>query len=233
MAVPANSSSQTSALTLSRYDLSGSLQQSYPTTFSAVGNYSGSVISTPDGTQLVMGATSGLALVNNNGTVAAQLPVPGATYCTVTRWWSPAVALASCVGNGSEPQLYQVPISGAKVTTLTGPPVPPDNGDLNAWQVGNSVYVQSAGACGVIYLSKLTPAGTTSRVQVPQVDPSSSVSVIGASGSRIALQANVACGSGISVLWYDPAQNTSTVVLGPPINGGGVISVLAYPAPLG
>jgi TolB protein len=28
---------------------------------------------------------------------------------------------------------------------------------------------------------------------------------------------------------YDPAANTSTVLLGPPLNGGGVIAALPYP----
>jgi TolB protein len=41
----------------------------------------------------------------------------------------------------------------------------------------------------------------------------------------------MACGSGVSVLWFDPAANTSTVVLGPPLNGGGVIDALMYPDP--
>ena len=36
------------------------------------------------------------------------------------------------------------------------------------------------------------------------------------------------CGTGQSLFDYDPAAGTSTVLLGPPVNGGGVISALPY-----
>jgi len=32
-------------------------------------------------------------------------------------------------------------------------------------------------------------------------------------------------------MWFNPGQNSTTVVLGPPVNGGGVIAALAYPGP--
>ena len=43
------------------------------------------------------------------------------------------------------------------------------------------------------------------------------------------LQATVSCGTGQSLLDYDPAAGTSTVLLGPPVNGGGVIGGLPHP----
>jgi hypothetical protein len=40
----------------------------------------------------------------------------------------------------------------------------------------------------------------------------------------------VGCGGGMSLVAYDPAANTSTVLLGPPVTrGGGVESVDLYP----
>ena len=36
-------------------------------------------------------------------------------------------------------------------------------------------------------------------------------------------------GTGQSLLEYNPAAGTSTVLLGPPVNGGGVIDVVSYP----
>jgi len=39
----------------------------------------------------------------------------------------------------------------------------------------------------------------------------------------------VGCGGGLSVLWFDPVANTSTVVLGPPLMTGGVETALSYP----
>jgi hypothetical protein len=53
--------------------------------------------------------------------------------------------------------------------------------------------------------------------------------VIGANGGHLRLQATVVCGSGRSLLDYDPAANTSTVLLGPPLSGGGVVAVVPYP----
>lgn len=234
LAVLATSSTATTPTitTLQRYSMNGSLQQAYPTSFGQVGAFDGSVLSSPDGTQLVMGAAKGLALVRNDGSLVSQLPVAGATNCTVTRWWSTGVALASCYASASSPQLYEVPISGAAVTTLTGPPVAPDYGDLNAWEVGNKVYLQNAGACGSLFLGELQSNGTSSEVTVPDVDSGSSVVVIGTDGSRLALQATVGCGSGISAMWFNPTENTTSVVLGPPVNGGGVIAALVYPSPL-
>ncbi len=232
LAVLAISSTATTPTTLQRYSMNGSLQQAYPTNFSQVGAFDGSVLSSPDGTQLVMGAAKGLAVVGNDGTLVSQLPVAGATNCTVTRWWATGVALASCSTTNSSSQLYEVPISGAAVTTLTAPPVPPDYGDLNAWEVGKKVYLQSAGACGSLFLGELQPNGTSAEVTVPDVDPGSSVVVVGTDGSRLAVQATVGCGSGISAMWFNPTENTTSVVLGPPVNGGGVITALVYPSPL-
>src|ERR1019366_6126831 len=108
------------------------------------------------GTEIVVGATGGLPVVRNDGTVATQLPVVGITSCTPIRWWAVGVVLASCVLTDGSDRLWEVPMSGA-ATTLTGPPVPPDTGDLNAWQVGTDVYLQDAGGCGSAYLAKLEP----------------------------------------------------------------------------
>jgi len=233
LAVLATSSTPTAptATTLQRFAMNGSLQQAYPTDFSQIGTFDGSVVPSPDGTQLVMGAAKGLALVGNDGAVVSQLPVAGATSCAVTRWWATGVALASCLTTGSSSQLFAVPISGAAVTTLTAPPVAPDLGDLDAWTVGNNVFLQSAGACGSLFLGELQPNGTSGSVTVPGVDSGSSVVVVGTDGVRLALWATVACGSGISAMWFNPGQNSTTVVLGPPVNGGGVIAALTYPGP--
>jgi len=90
-------------------------------------------------------------------------------------------------------------------------------------------FVQALGACGVIYLAKLNPDGTTSKITVPDAEGSVGVAGVGADGNHLNLQARVSCGPGQSLLDYDPATNTSTVLVGPPINGGGVANVVAYP----
>jgi TolB protein len=43
------------------------------------------------------------------------------------------------------------------------------------------------------------------------------------------VRGQVGCGGTTSLVRYDPAANTSTVLLGPPINGGGVSHAMLYP----
>ncbi len=50
-------------------------------------------------------------------------------------------------------------------------------------------------------------------------------------GGHLQLQATLSCGSGESLVDYDPAADTTTVLLGGDVNGGGVVDVVSYPAP--
>jgi TolB protein len=99
---------------------------------------------------------------------------------------------------------------------------------VNAWNLPAGTFVQALGPCGVIYLAKLTDDGTTTPVSVPQVNDAKSIEVIGVDGNALDLQAQAACGGGQSLLRFDPAADTTTVLLGPPVNGGGVIDVVPY-----
>jgi TolB protein len=64
-------------------------------------------------------------------------------------------------------------------------------------------------------------------VSVPDVR-SQSVVVVGVNGGDLHLQAKAGCGPGQSLLDYNPVAGTTTVLLGPPVNGGGVIKALSY-----
>ena len=64
---------------------------------------------------------------------------------------------------------------------------------------------------------------------VPDVDSRSSIRVIGPHGGHLVVQGRASCGGGQALFDFDPAANTSTVLLGPPLNGGGVIAALPYP----
>jgi hypothetical protein len=66
----------------------------------------------------------------------------------------------------------------------------------------------------------------TMRVKVPGL--SDSMAVAGVTGDELLLFAKVGCGGTTSLLTYDPAANTSTVLLGPPVNGGDVTDALLY-----
>jgi Tol biopolymer transport system component len=210
---------------LERVDLAGNHQLTYP-----VGQGFGGYLSAPDGTQLVVSTGSGLAMMGNDGSTGKALPVAGQTDCSPTRWWDSGSTIAVARCGSSQSQLWLVPIDGRTPTALTAPTngKGPDYGDRNAWQLPAGTYVQATGACGVIYLARLNADGTTSQVSVPGLQ-SRSVVVIGANGGHLDLQARAGCGPGQSLLDYDPAAGTSTVLLGPSINGGGVVDAVPYP----
>jgi len=218
-----------SSTTLVRTSWTGAVQLSYPTTYPGLGSLTTFFLSMLDGTQLVVGTSAGMALIDNNGTFVRAIG-PAGRACTPTRWWDPADFVASCqpptTGASAESSLWLVPVSGGPATQLTNP-VAPDYGDSNGWQVGSNVYVQASGACGTEFLALRDPDGTTSKVNVPGA--TDSVEVIGAHQSQLSLLAQMACGSGESLFWFDPATETETPLLGPQVNGGGVLAALPYP----
>jgi hypothetical protein len=222
---------------LERVNLAGHQELIYP-----VGqDYKGGALPTPDGAQVVLGSSKGLALMGEDGTPGKVLPVPGKlTACSPIRWWTATVVLARCtdaVRFSSTGQLWQVPVDGTAPTALTAvnsaqgddPGFRGDYGDTNAWQLPSGTFLQSIGACGTMFLSRLTPDGHTARVNVPGV--SSSVIVNGVSGDKLVLVAKAGCGPGTSLLTYDPAANTYTTLLGPTVNGGSVAEAIVYPGP--
>ncbi|MBV8292427.1 MAG: hypothetical protein JOY55_11560 [Mycobacterium sp.] len=220
--------------TLDRVDLAGNHQLTYPT--NKLGSpFNGNFLSTPDGMRLALGTSAGLALMGNDGTPGPTLPIPDQTNCSPLRWWdetSAATVLASCDAPGFTSRLWLVPVDGSPATALTAVndgKTGPDLRDANARQLPAGTFVQAAGACGYQYLAKLNADGTTSPVSVPSVESGRSVIVAGISGADLDLQATAACGGGQSLVDYNPGTNTSTVLLGPPLNGGGVIKAVPFP----
>jgi hypothetical protein len=212
---------------LKRVDLAGHPELTYPVPPEFQGDY----LSTPNGTQLVLGMASGLAWIGNDGTGGNELPIAGEKQCVPTRWWAAGSdVLARCADNGLS-RLWLIPTNGNPPEALTAPlhGQGPDYGDIDAWETHVGHFVQAAGACGSEYLAKLDD-GTTTRVSVPDVDPHSSVRVIGATEYHLALQGRASCGGGRALLDYDVMDGKSTVLLGPPLNGGGVIDAVLYPS---
>jgi hypothetical protein len=231
--------------TLKRIDLAGNEQMSYPTEqLGGAGQFSGRYLESPDGTQLVLGTANlgnelvprsdnSLVVMGNDGNIVQTLPSPmPKAECWPVRWWTPTVILAHCMSSGS--QLWEVPLDGRTPTALTAvnsgqgddPGFGNDLGDGIAWELPSGTFLQSAGACGTAFLSRLTPDGHTMRVNVPGM--SQSVFVTGATGDKLVLQGHMDCGGGTSLVTYDPAANTSNVLLGPPVNGGGVTGAIIY-----
>jgi hypothetical protein len=220
--------------TLDRVDVAGNHQLTYPT--DKLGSpFNGNFRSTPDGMRLILGTSAGLALTGNDGTPEPTLPIPGQTNCSPLHWWdenSLATVLATCDAPGFTSRLWLVPIDWSPATALTAVndgQKGPDLRDASAWQLPAGTFVQAEGACGYQYLAKLNADGTTSAVSVPDVESGRSVIVAGVNGSDLDLLATAACGSGQSLVDYNPGTNTSTVLLGPPLNGGGVIKAIPFP----
>jgi hypothetical protein len=232
--------------TLKRLDLAGNLQFTYPTDqLGGAGKFGGDYLESPDGTQLVLSTanpgdrqaparSNSLVVMGNDGVVVRELPspMPGG-QCDPVRWWTPTVILAHCRAD-SGGQLWQVPLDGEAPTALTAvnsgqendPGFGGDLGDGDAWQLPSGTFLQSAGACGTIFLSRLTPDKHTTRVTPPGLN--SSVLVIGATADRLLLVGKVGCGGTTSLVSYDPATNTDTVLVGPPVTDGSVLQAMLY-----
>jgi hypothetical protein len=219
--------------TLDRVDLAGKHELTYPTD-KLDSPFSGSYLSTPDGTRLVLGTSAGLTLMGNDGTPGPKLVIPGQTNCRPVRWWDEkagATVLATCDAPGFASRLWLAPVDGSPPTALTAVndgQKGPDLHDGSAWQLPSGTFVQAAGACGYQYLAKLNADGTTSPVSVPGVESGRSVIVAGVNGTDLDLAATAACGGGQALFDYNPGTNTSTVLLGPPLNGGGVIKAVPF-----
>jgi TolB protein len=220
---------------LVRFSLTGTFELSYPTSFPGGGGpWGGSAVYSPDGTELALGLMSGIELVSNDGQALRYLPVnPSVESCTVRRWWTASELLVGCAPGGSSTlQLWLVPTSGATPTALTAsPPASGDLGDLDAWRIPSGTYVQDAGACGYAYVAKLQPSGLTAWVSVPGVPGGDSTIVLGTHDDRIAIDAKPACSVGASLLWYAPATNSVTPILGGPVNGGTAESAVLFGQP--
>jgi TolB protein len=234
--------------TLIRTDLAGRRQLVYPTTdLGGAGQFSGDYLAFPDGTQLVLGTANlgneivprtdnSLIVMNNDGTIVRTLPAPmPKAYCAPAKWWTPTTILAHCTAEGSAAeQLWTVPIDGGSAAPLTAvnthddaPGFEGNYGNWTAYETTSGTYLPTAGACGTAFVSRLTADGHTERVDI--AGAGDSVSLVGAIGDDLAVVTQIGCGGGESLLAYDPATNTSNVLLGPPAIGGGVDEVLPYP----
>jgi TolB protein len=235
--------------TLKRVDRNGNPQFTYPTDdLGGAGQFSGNYAESPDGTQLVLATANlgnqlvprtdnSLVVMGNDGKVIRRLSTPmPKSMCGPVKWWTTGTLLVHCtVERSSANQLWEVPLDGGAPTPLTAlnsgqeddPGFGGDIGDGDAWKLPSGIFLQSAGACGTVFLSRLTADGHTTRVKIPGV--SDDVFVTGAANGRLVVRGQVGCSGTTSLVSYDPAADTSTVLLGPPINGGGVSQAMLYP----
>jgi hypothetical protein len=204
---------------LARYSLSGALTQ-------PLGNSTdGQVLYEPSGAGFLTGASYGLRLASNGGALIRKLPVPGTSSgtCNPIRWWNSGTVLAACPPPGTAaPQLWLVPVNGARPTALTPPRSfsSGDLGDVDAWQLASGLYVQAAGPCAVLQIFKQAANGSITLVKVPNTNGDNRV--LTATGSRLLIQAPTGCTGSVSLLWFDPATHAEQWLVRAPANVAGV-----------
>jgi hypothetical protein len=210
---------------LARYTLSGSVLQRLG--YSA----DGQALYAPSGAEFVTGSSNGLKLVSNGGTLIRNLPIPGTTAnsCNPVRWWNSGTILASCPPpNSAIPQLWLVPVSGARPTALTPPRSDSsgDLGDLDAWQLPSGLYLQSAGPCAVLQIFKQARNGSITLVKVPNTEGDNHV--LTALGSSLLIQAPTSCTGSDSLLWFNPGTGAEQWLLRAPANVYGVSAAVPF-----
>ena len=210
---------------LARYSLSGRLLQRLG--YSA----DGQVLYAPSGTEFATGTGNGLKLVSNGGALVRNLPVHGtsANSCNPVRWWNGDTVLASCIPPGSGiPQLWLVPVSGARPTALTPPrrASSGDLGDLDAWRLPSGLYLQAAGPCGVLQVFEQSRSGSITRVTVPGTMGDNRV--LTALGSRLLIQAPTSCTGSVSLLWFNPATRAEQWLVRAPANVAGASIAIPF-----
>jgi TolB protein len=125
-----------------------------------------------------------------------------------------------------------MPISGATPTLLTGS----DANVTGVWQAAGGLYGQAV-ACGTAWIVKLAN-GQQTDVPVPGVNPDYATDVLGSYGNSLEVFASLSCDSSpamrdhptTSLMWFNPATNVTTQLLGPTVNGGWVDDAVAYPS---
>ena len=210
---------------LARYTLSGRLAHSLGT------STDGTVLYQPSGTEFLTGASHGLKLVSNEGTPIRTLPVPGTatSSCTPVRWWTASTVLASCEQPHSDgPQLWLVPVGGARPQALTPPRKVSsgDLGDLDAWTLPSGLYLQAAGPCAVLQIFKQARNGSITLVKVPHTNGDNDV--LTALGARLLIQAPTSCIGSNSLLWFNPATHAEQWLIRAPANQIGVTVAIPF-----
>ena len=210
---------------LARYSLSGRRTR-------ALGSSAdGQVLYAPSGTVFVTGASDGLKLVRNDGTLVRQLPIPGtsANLCNPARWWDSSTVLASCPPpNSSSSRLWLVPLNGGRPTALTPPRgvKTHDLGDFDAWSLPSGLYLQSSGACGTLQIFKQARNGSITLVTVPHTEGDNHV--LTALGARLLIEAPTSCTGSVSLLWFDPGTRAEQWLVRTPSTAHGVVVAVPF-----
>jgi hypothetical protein len=186
-----------------------------------------------NGATLAVSGAKGLDLVSNGGGVIRSLPVSRtnpALGCYPSRWWNATTVLTECLANGAvAPRLWLVPTSGKKPAPLTPQrgTAGPDLGDIGAWQLSSSLYVQGLGGCATMEIYRQAANGSITLVNVPHTSGNNN-QIVTAVGTRLLVHAQTSCPGSSSLLWFNPATHAEQWLLRAPASAAGVIGVVAY-----
>jgi TolB protein len=214
---------------LSRYNLTGRLAKVLISDGEAV-----SAVYSDSGAVLAVTALNGVWLVSNNGRVTRKLPVPGVSHgCTPTRWWNTTTVLASCqASKNSRTRLWLVPAGGAKPRPLTRQYGQHglDPGDLLAWPLDGSVYLQSLSVGGHERIFKQSSGQKITAVPIPHQPNDHAIGT--AHGARLLVIAQTFCGEHASLLWFNPVTGREQPLLNTAPGLAGVLGVRPFGPPV-
>jgi hypothetical protein len=133
---------------LQRYSTGGTLELTYsdPALLTT-----GTVLYTPEGTQLVGDTSNGPVLLGNDGRLIRQFPTPaGYSECYVIKWWTSSSVLETCwVKDRALQALFLQPLAGGRPSVLVDSAGPLNEGYSNAWQLSNGdVLLEVEAGCG-------------------------------------------------------------------------------------
>ncbi len=224
---------------LHRYGEDGTPQLAYPVSYPSTGALNADrPLYTADGTQLVVGSKSGLAVIRNDGGFVRQLKAPGFGACTATRWVSPGVVRASCellpTSTQHEPGLAEVwnlPLDGSKPTAVTTAAMvsPAQLGWAQAWTYTGGTLLLGVSGCGA-YIPGRYDGHTFTKLTVTisgRIAPT--LDLVGVHADTAMLLATACSPYLRTLVTYDLPSGQATPVLGASVNGGTVIEVAAYP----
>jgi hypothetical protein len=219
--------------TVRRFNLNGSLEQTYPTSFADGGSVAYGFRESPDGTMILLTTKAGFELVDNAGKALRYIAPPaGYSSCWGPFSWDNSGITVACNGfpipNGHaalQTALWRLSVSGGSPARLTAPG---GYGPQGAWLVGSQLIIEEV-ACGTSWLSTVNADGTTTRLDIPGVPADGAVQGEGTYQDRLAITVRSGCANGQpnksvpteSLDWYNPGTNTMSPLFTKPgwING--------------
>ena len=221
----------------------GTIVTRFPTSAPGAGSFSNDIqfgtdtdtISTATG-EMVLGGTTGIALVTATGHVTRVLAPPaGSTTCQPYRLWSPTVLVASCSNHHRITGAYLMPLDGSQPNRLSLAAAPAGYfGVANAWAMTGHTLVTLGTGCGPPGVELVRTDGTHAQFGLPRAKGTYGVVVPEQAYDTTIIAmttgANQCVGDkGPSLVSIDIRTQKTTVLLGPGLTGGTIEEVAAWP----